>query len=86
MSARSDFKKKIEGLSSVGIHMVIDQLKEKWNDDDSNNAAVRRFIKICKEELQVRYELSTIPSEVAKRNAAIKGIAEWIRVPEGAQL
>lgn len=69
MSARSDFIKKIEGMSSVGIHMVIDQLKDQWNDDNANNGAVRRFIKICRDELEARYEISTIPSEVAKRAA-----------------
>lgn len=68
MSARSDFIRKIEGLSTVGIHMVIDQLKEQWSEDNSMNAAVRRFIEICKMEIETRYEMQSLPSEVAKRN------------------
>lgn len=68
MSARSDFMKKIEGLSTVGIHMVIDQLKEQWSDDNPMNAAIRRFISICEAEIDTRYELLSLPSEVAKRN------------------
>ncbi|MCL5051849.1 MAG: hypothetical protein M1346_01225 [Gammaproteobacteria bacterium] len=69
MSARSDFIRKIEGLSTVGIHMVIDQLKDQWSDDNSMNAAVRRFISICEAEIETRYEVLSIPSEVAKRKA-----------------
>ncbi|MDA8153017.1 MAG: hypothetical protein M0003_09950 [Acidithiobacillus sp.] len=71
MSARSEFTKRIEGLSTVGIHMVIDQLKDQWSNDNSMNGAVRRFIEICEAEIEARYELITLPSEVAKRRAAI---------------
>lgn len=70
MSARSDFIKNIEGLSTVGIHMVIDQLREKFNGDNANNAAVRRFIKFCKAEINTRYELGSLPSAIAQRNAS----------------
>ena len=67
MSARSEFTKKIEGLSTVGIHMVIDQLKDQWSNDNSMNGAVRRFIEICEAEIEARYELLTLPSEVKRR-------------------
>ncbi len=68
MSARSDFIKKIEGLSTVGIHMVIDQLRDQWSEDNAMNGAVRRFIAICEAEIGARYDLLSLPSEVAKRN------------------
>ena len=71
MSARSDFIKRIEGLSTVGIHMVIDQLKDQWSNDNAMNGAVRRFIAICEAEIEARYELLSIPSEVAKRRSSI---------------
>ena len=75
MSARSDFIRKIEGLSTVGIHMVIDQLKDQWSDDNSMNAAVRRFISICEAEIETRYEVLSIPSEVAKRSINHKAVS-----------
>ena len=75
MSARSDFIRKIEGLSTVGIHMVIDQLKDQWSDDNSMNAAVRRFISICEAEIETRYEVLSIPSEVVKRSANFKAVS-----------
>ena len=71
MSARSEFIKKIEGLSTVGIHMVIDQLKDQWSDDNQMNAAVRRFISICETEIETRYDLLSLPSEIAKRNTSV---------------
>jgi hypothetical protein len=67
MSARREFMNNIEGLSTVGIHMVIDQLNDQWSQDNSMNGAVRRFIGICEAEIETRYELLSIPSEVAKR-------------------
>lgn len=75
MSARSDFIKKIEGMPNVGIHMVIDQLKDQWSEDNSMNGAVRRFIALCKAEIEARYELLSIPSEVAKRRTSIHQVS-----------
>ncbi|EGQ62290.1 hypothetical protein GGI1_12028 [Acidithiobacillus sp. GGI-221] len=71
ISARQQFIKNIEGLSTVGIHMVIDQLKDQWSDDNQMNAAVRRFISICEAEIDTRYEILSLPSEVAKRNTSV---------------
>lgn len=75
MSARREFTKNIEELSTVGIHMVIDQLKDQWSQDNSMNGAVRRFIAICETEIETRYELLSIPSEVAKRRASIHQVS-----------
>jgi hypothetical protein len=71
MSARREFMNNIEGLSTVGIHMVIDQLKEQWSSNNSMNGAVRRFIALCEAEIETRYEVLSIPSEVAKRRSSI---------------
>lgn len=69
-SARIEFIRKIESMSTVGIHMVIDRLKDQWSDDNEMNAAVRRFIRICEQEIEARYELVSLPSEVKRRRVS----------------
>lgn len=58
MSARSVFTKWLEGASNGSIYAKKDEIRAQFGPDDSLNAACRRFLKMCDEELQVREDFA----------------------------
>lgn len=69
-SARSIFVRWLESASNGAIYAKQDEIRSQFGADNSINAACRRFLKLCDDELQVREDLGVLAARRRMGGAA----------------
>ena len=59
-SARAEFSAWLEGARNGAIYAKMDEIRSMFGADNSMNRACRKFLELCKAELQVREDIAVI--------------------------
>lgn len=59
-SPRAVLANYLEGASNGAIYAKMDEIRSMFGTDNSMNRACRKFLELCKAELQVREDLAVL--------------------------